>query len=162
VVGVQGRATIALAAAAGNEGRPCPLPTLQGGTSPDDFDACGAASRCVVRDLDTKRYFMFYEGVAADGGRSIGVAVSEDGLSGWQRHPHPILEPSSEAGAWDGGAVGCPWAVSMAGGKWRLYYSGRAMREGGAWRGIGMARSVDGAQSFRGAPTQFRRHGVEG
>ncbi len=104
------------------------------------------------------QYFMFYEGVASDGGRSIGVAVSRDGLRNWRRCPEPVLQGSGEAGAWDAGAVGCPWAVSMAGGRWRLYYSGRPQRGGGAWRGIGMARSVEGGPSFEGAPLRFARY----
>ena len=31
------------------------------------------------------RYLMFYEAVAGDGRRSIGVAVSPDGIRGWKR-----------------------------------------------------------------------------
>lgn len=101
---------------------------------------------------------MFYEGVALDGSRSIGLAVSEDGLRGWRRCPQPVLQGSGAAGAWDKGDVGCPWAVSMAKGAWRLYYSGRQERGGGAWRGVGMARSVEGAPRFEGAPQQFARY----
>ena len=59
---------------------------------------------------------MFYEGAARDGRRSIGVAVSRDGQTGWTRHPQPILGPSEEAGSWDGASVGAPCAVPMAGG----------------------------------------------
>ena len=115
----------------------------------------------MVRDIDTKQYFMFYEAVGADGGRSIGLAVSQDGLRGWRRCPQPVLEGSGVAGAWDEGGVGCPWAVSMAGGKWRLYYSGRAQRGAGAWRGIGMARSVEGGPAFEGGAMQFQRHAAD-
>jgi hypothetical protein len=43
----------------------------------------------------------------------------------------------------------------MAGGRWRLYYAGRA-GAAGAWRGIGLALSEDGGE-FMGAPTRFRR-----
>ena len=32
------------------------------------------------------RFVMWYEGVAADGSRSIGIAVSDDGISDWRRH----------------------------------------------------------------------------
>lgn len=96
--------------------------------------------------------------MGADGGRSIGVAVSDDGLSGWQRCPQPVLAGSGREGGWDAADVGCPWAVSMAGGKWRLYYSGRAQRGGGGWGGVGLARSDEAALSFQGAPTRFERH----
>lgn len=136
--------------------RPAAVP--QGGPAPGDFDARGAATRCVVRDIDTKQYLMFYEGVAADGTRSIGLAVSKDGLKGWARCPEPVLAGSGAAGAWDQGDVGCPWAVSMAGGRWRLYYSGRQQCGGGGWRGIGMARSVEGGPAFQGVPTRYERY----
>lgn len=57
---------------------------------------------------------MFYEGVARDGGRrSIGVAVSADGLR-WRRRPVPVLE-AGPPGAWDSGGVGGPCPVPMAG-----------------------------------------------
>lgn len=133
-------------------------PIFEGGSSPDDFDARGAASRCVVRDIDSKQYFMFYEAVAADGTRSIGLAVSADGLKGWRRCPAPVLTGSGVEGTWDAADVGCPWAVSMAGGNWRLYYSGRPQRGTGGWRGIGLARSVEGAPQHEAAPTRFERH----
>ena len=169
----------------------------QGGSSPGDFDARGAAARCVVRDLDSKQFFMFYEvrshadrasenfgssgvlvrahdlgkvegtpplwpplavqGVAEDGRRSIGLAVSRDGMKDWQRCPQPVLEPSGEPGAWDGGSVGTPWAVSMAEGRWRLYYSGRTSRRGSGWEGIGLALSNAAGGQFEGAPSAFKR-----
>jgi len=103
------------------------------------FDAAGAAARHVVRDTASKRWVMFYEGVAADGGRSIGVATSADGLSGWTASPTPVLTPGPP-GAWDDGAVGAPCAVPMAAGRWRLYYGGRSGRaRAGAFCGVGLA-----------------------
>jgi hypothetical protein len=66
---------------------------------------------------------MFYEGFSADGRRNIGVTVSEDGLGGWRRHSEPILT-GGEDSAWDEAEVGAPCAVSMAQGRWRLYYAG--------------------------------------
>jgi hypothetical protein len=94
---------------------------------------------------------MFYEAVAKDGTRSIGLATSPDGRSKWARAPAPLLERSGEPGAWDAGGVGAPCAVPMAGGKWRLYYAGAAAgggsggTGGGRWGGIGMALSQAGA-----------------
>ena len=201
--------------------RHCPS---QGGAAPGDFDAGGAASRHVVRDIDTKQFLMFYEGVGLEGQRSVGLAVSrvggwvagwlggcirpgqhgagrgrqrwdllqllacwgrgsgvmsrgaranclarhssvpaalqlpsawqagrkagrkaaagghgvghaapachplQDGLTGWKRYQSPVLVPSTDAGAWDCGAVGTPCAVSMKEGRWRLYYAGRGAR----------------------------------
>jgi hypothetical protein len=131
-------------------------PVFEGGASPTDFDARGAASRCVVRDLDSKRYFMFYEAVAEDNTRSIGVAVSEDGIYGWKRHSEPVLRPSDDPTAWDVGSIGTPWAVSMAQGRWRLYYAGRNGATG-AWNGIGLALSNADGPILDGAPLSFRR-----
>lgn len=101
-------------------------PVLDGGPE-GAFDAAGVAAPCVVKDFDTRQYFMFYEGFDADGSRSIGVAVSKDGLTGWKRHSEPILK-GGVAGTWDEAEVGAPCAVSMAQGRWRLYYSGTASK----------------------------------
>jgi predicted GH43/DUF377 family glycosyl hydrolase len=126
--------------------------------SEEGFDSMGAAARCVVRDIDTKQYFMFYEGVDKDTGvTSIGLAVSQDGISGWERHDRPVVAPSGSG--WDSGSVGTPWAVSMSKGRWRLYYSGRESGSRGAWDGIGVAMSSkeEDAQKFCGAPVTFEK-----
>lgn len=54
-----------------------PAPHAQGGSAPGDFDAGGASNRHVVKDIDNKQYLMFYEAVGQDGGRCIGLAVSQ-------------------------------------------------------------------------------------
>lgn len=126
-------------------------------------DAGGATARHVVRDGASGAWVMAYEAVAEDGAtRSIGVAVSADGLTGWRASPHPLLSPSTASpGAWDAGGVGGPCLVPMAGGRWRLYYAGRAaVGDGedataldGRWCGLGLALSVDGSEgSLDGAP----------
>ncbi len=66
----------------------------------------------------------------------------------------PVLT-AAEAGAWDGGSVGTPCAVQMAGSSWRLYYAGRAAGTG-SWEGIGLALSGEG-DLFHGVPTVFKR-----
>ncbi len=109
----------------------------------------------MTRDPDTGRYLLFYEAVAPDSSRTIGLAVSKDGLSGWERLDTPVLAPSEEEGAWDAGAVGAPCAVCMSGGRWRLYYGGRCGSEG-PWGGIGLALSVVDA-TRDGVPLQFKR-----
>ncbi|RMZ57140.1 hypothetical protein APUTEX25_003597 [Auxenochlorella protothecoides] len=76
-------------------------PIFQGG---EGHDAAGATAHCVVQDLDSRAFFMFYEAVAADNTRSIGLAVSPDGLGDWQRTPDPILRAGGE-GAWDEGSA---------------------------------------------------------
>ena len=69
---------------------------------------------------------MFYEAVAADDVRSIGMAVSRDGVTDWECLPEPVLHPASQldgeaaaeassSPAWDTHSVGAPCAVSMAG-----------------------------------------------
>ena len=100
---------------------------------------------------------MPHTGVAADGRRSIGLAVSSDGLRSWKRCPGPVLAPSDGPDAWDGGSVGTPWAVSMAEGRWRLYYAGRQARTAGGWEGIGLALSNAESGQFEGAPVAFKR-----
>lgn len=127
-------------------------PVFEGGPE-GAFDEAGVGARCVVRDYDSRQYFMFYEGFAADGRRSIGLAVSADGQREWQRYADPILGPGAE-GAWDGAEVAAPCAVSMAEGRWRLYYSGRSAE--GVWGGVGVALSEDG-ETWNGAPIKFRR-----
>jgi hypothetical protein len=103
-----------------------------------------------VRDPDSKQFLMFYEAVAADGTRSIGLATSPDGKSNWQRRPQPVLAPpTAAAGAWDAGGVGSPCAVPMSGGRWRLYYAGRSAQHG-AWEGIGVALGAPPARDAAG------------
>ena len=76
---------------------------------------CGITSALLLLSmlLLVGRWVMFYEGVAADNARSIGLAVSTDGLS-WRRLPQPILA-AGPPGAWDCGGVGAPCAAPMAG-----------------------------------------------
>ena len=112
-------------------------------------------------DPDKKRFLMFYEAVAADGTRSIGVATSPDGRSKWTRATAPLLAPSSEPGAWDAGGVGAPCAVPMAGGRWRLYYAAKPERGPGRWEGVGLALSAQGAADAFAAPFK-RRTGTAG
>ena len=77
----------------------------------------------------------------------------------------PLLEGSKEAGAWDA-EVGGPSAVPMAGGRYRLYYSGRSAAAGGGgsggpWEGVGLALTpqepAPGARLFEGMRTDFQR-----
>ena len=61
-----------------------------------------------------RRWIMFYEAVAADNKRSIGMAVSKDGVRDWQRLGRPVLE-AGQPGSWDAGGVCSPSVVLMAG-----------------------------------------------
>ena len=60
-----------------------------------------------TRDVDNRQYVMFYEAVAADNTRSVGLAVSKDGRSDWQRCPNPVLGPGATSAGpsscWDQG-----------------------------------------------------------
>ena len=96
-----------------------------------------------VRDVENRQYLMFYEAVAEDNMRSIGLAVSKDGLKDWKRCPRPILTAATAAAAagagtsgsmavWDSGSIGAPCAVSMSAGSWRLYYAARSSGQTGA------------------------------
>ena len=120
-------------------------------------DAGGAAARHVVRDAASGRWVMVYEAVAADGARSIGGAVSADGLGGWVASATPLLSASPDPAAWDAGGVGGPCLVPMAGGRWRLYYAGRGKGEGGGaadgrWCGVGLALSEEEGEGGTGLP----------
>ncbi|KAJ9534567.1 hypothetical protein QJQ45_022078 [Haematococcus lacustris] len=66
-------------------------------------------------------------------------------------------QQAGQAGAWDAGAVGAPCAVSMSGGRWRLYYAGRAEAAAGPWLGVGLALSDQGGPTFQGVPCTFSR-----
>ncbi|XP_059655824.1 uncharacterized protein LOC132302854 [Cornus florida] len=113
------------------------------------FDEFGAMNAHVVRKQKDGTYLMAYEGVAADGGRSIGLAVSPDGMKNWVRlQDDAVLKPSEEDG-WDNKGVGSPCLVQMEGksSEWRLYYKGIGKSRK---TGIGMAVS-EGSEirSFR-------------
>lgn len=68
-----------------------------------------------------------------------------------------VLSCSDSSDAWDGGSVGTPCPVSMAGGSWRLYYSGRQSRQNGSWGGIGMALTSNDDEQFEGIKVSFKR-----
>ncbi|KAL7091372.1 hypothetical protein ACP275_12G101500 [Erythranthe tilingii] len=103
------------------------------------FDECGAVNARVLRKNGKDgKYTMVYEGVGANGKRSIGMAVSLDGLKDWTRvQDNPVLEQSGDGG-WDCEGVGYPYLVQMDGEteEMRLYY--RGIGKGGR-SGIGMA-----------------------
>lgn len=68
-----------------------------------------------------------------------------------------VLSGSGSPDAWDKGCVGTPCPVSMAGGTWRLYYSGRQSSKGGPWGGIGMALTDESSEEFEGIKVSFKR-----
>ncbi|KAK4785959.1 hypothetical protein SAY86_002648 [Trapa natans] len=103
------------------------------------FDECGVVNAHVVRNGKDGKYLMVYEGVDMKGERSIGFAVSNDGLKEWRRlKEEPIFRPSEAKDSWDSRGVGSPYLVQLDGeeSEWRLYY--RGVGNGGG-SGIGMA-----------------------
>lgn len=67
-------------------------------------------------------YDMFYIGFGSTSAQ-IGLARSNDGISGWKRHPeNPIICPG--IGKWDGDSVYKP-SVIFEGDQWKLWYNGR-------------------------------------
>jgi predicted GH43/DUF377 family glycosyl hydrolase len=68
-------------------------------------------------------FVMFYIGFRDRDHAQIGLARSEDGITGWERHPaNPIIRPGREK--WDHDAVYKPFAI-LDGGRWLLWYNGR-------------------------------------
>ncbi|KAJ4961062.1 hypothetical protein NE237_020972 [Protea cynaroides] len=127
------------------------LGKILGGGAKDSFDEFGVMNAHVVRNRKDGGYVMAYEGLAADGQRRIGLAVSPDGLKDWVRYGEgAILEPSMEKDGWDNQGVGSPCLVQMDGDAdddWRLYYKG--IGQGGR-TGIGLAVSEGSViRSFR-------------
>ncbi|XP_010532746.1 PREDICTED: uncharacterized protein LOC104808694 [Tarenaya hassleriana] len=105
------------------------------------FDELGGINPCVSRNKRDGSYVMVYEGVDRDGKRSIGLAVSEDGLKDWKGVQDKAVLEAAEGSAWDNEGVGSPCLVQMEGDsdhRWRLYY--RGIGNGGK-TGIGMAIS---------------------
>lgn len=116
------------------------LGKIMGGGKRGGFDEFGVKNACVVKNKKDGKYVMTYEGVADDGKRSIGLAVSTDGLKDWRRlEDESVLKAESENG-WDNEGVGSPCLVQMDGNsdEWRLYYKG--IGKGGR-TGIGLAIS---------------------
>ncbi|KAM7251044.1 hypothetical protein ACFE04_022927 [Oxalis oulophora] len=111
------------------------------------FDEFGAKNPCVVKNKKDGTYVMAYEGLGAGGARSIGIAMSPDGLGEWKRLVDvAVLKASSDDG-WDNREVGCPYLVQVGDDEVRLYY--RGVGNGGR-TGIGVAISQgNDYKSFR-------------
>ncbi|KAF6171819.1 hypothetical protein GIB67_007340 [Kingdonia uniflora] len=127
------------------------LGKIMGGGVSGGFDEFGVMNSHVVRYGKDRGYIMAYEGVAADGARSIGLAVSPDGLKDWKRFGDgAILQRSVEEDGWDNKGVGSPCLVQMDGenDEWRLYYRGI---------GIGGRTSIGMAVSEGSKVTSFRK-----
>ena len=80
---------------------------------------------CEVHKMDDGRYAMFYIGYSDIHTAHIGVAFSEDGITGWERYEHnPIVVP--EQGSWDAEACYKPTVCRDAeNNMWHLWYNGR-------------------------------------
>lgn len=80
---------------------------------------------CEVHKMDDGRYALFYIGYSDIHTAHIGVAFSEDGITGWERYEHnPIVVP--EEGSWDAAACYKPTVYRDAeNNMWHLWYNGR-------------------------------------
>lgn len=126
------------------------LGKILGGGSAGSFDEFGVMSVHVMRNQKNGGYVMAYEGIAADGVRSIGLAVSRDGLKDWRRHGDgAVLKPSVEEDGWDKLSVGSPCLVQMDGkdDEWRLYYRGIG-KDGKTGIGLAVSESSE-IKNFR-------------
>ncbi|KAK7362373.1 hypothetical protein VNO77_04484 [Canavalia gladiata] len=123
------------------------LGKIIGGGKVGSFDEFGVMNSSVTRNRKIGNYVMAYEGVGADGRRSIGMAISPDGLKEWVRLQDDAVLKPSDKGCWDDMGVGSPCLVQMDY-EWRLYYRGVGNEGRG---GIGMA--VSEGRDLRG----FRR-----
>jgi len=102
-------------------------PILGPGT-PGGFDELGASCRYIIK-IDGQ-YLMFYEGANRKGYYSIGLAVSDDGIT-WRRDEAgeqpggPVFcHAPVGSGRWDSRAVGTPFIVPMPDHSYRMYYLG--------------------------------------
>lgn len=80
---------------------------------------------CEVHKMDDGRYALFYIGYSDILTAHIGVAFSEDGITGWERYEHnPIVVP--EEGSWDAAACYKPTVYrDVKNNMWHLWYNGR-------------------------------------
>lgn len=158
----------------GSTWTPAPAPLLAAGSG-GTWDDGGHGTRWVVQEPPAAggRLLMFVEGARAGtaAGHSIGVMVSSDGGTSWDRASDgPVLAPgvaapamdgavaaagaaagggqvvTSPPGAWDSISVGCPCVVwDAVEGHWKVYYVGFGPSrgaEGGLASGIGLAVSA--------------------
>lgn len=80
---------------------------------------------CEVHRLDDGSYALFYIGYTDINTARIGVAISQDGITGWKRlESNPLVEPDPDS--WDGDACYKPSvALDRAKKRWLLWYNGR-------------------------------------
>eukprot|EP00899_Mesostigma_viride_P029135 jgi/Mesvir1/9406/Mv01510-RA.1 len=112
---------------------------------PGSFDEMGCLACCVLPDPTGKTWLMYYEGLAADGVRGIGLATSTDGVTWARQLDKPVLGRGAP-GSFDEWGQGSPCLVPMGRDSCRLYYTGYSRAEAGGRAlasGIGMAESVD-------------------
>lgn len=113
-----------------------------GGGPPGSFDELGVKCPQVLPHPDGNGYLMIYEGIAADGSSSFGLALSKDGLSHWERcSVNPVFTTAATQNAWDSKEIHNPCLVHMDGKEWCLYYQGV---DNAGRSGIGMAICTDG------------------
>jgi len=113
-----------------------------------------------------RMYFAGYENDRLQGGRAIGIAYSEDGLT-WEKRPEPVFSPSGEPGGWDAHRVFQPRVLAFEDGFLMLYKANVSVGRAEAW---GFAGSPDGLEweRYPGNPLigedtygiELRRNGI--
>ena len=117
-----------------------PDPVLQPGEK-GAWDGARVTQPHVLRIADGYRmYFSGYEDDRRQGGRRIGLAESQDGLT-WSKLPEPVFSFSEDARDWDAFRVFQPRVVETPTGFLMLYKSNVSVGRSEAW---GLAVSQDG------------------
>lgn len=98
---------------------------------------------------DEGQFVMFYSGHVSLSQAEIGIATSSNGYA-WERHPQNPVLTRGPAGSWDQFSVRAT-AAFTANGKYYLLY------DGGAYKPIGFANSLDGVSwtKYSGNPVFF-------
>lgn len=114
---------------------------------PGTWDEGGVSVRHIIRY--NEKFLMFYEGSNYKFEFSIGLAVSDDGMS-WTKDNEcgpepggPILKARKGEQVWDNVVVGTPYVIVLPDGTLRMYYLGVGKKEGdtSSQQGIGVAAS---------------------
>ena len=100
-----------------NDGR-----VLSTGTS-GAWDDRGVAVPCVLKGTDNK-YYLWYSGYSGFGEQvqvAVGVAKSNDGMTGWSKNPQPVLVKEE---GFNSGGTGAPRVLELSATELVMWYSG--------------------------------------
>lgn len=120
-----------------------------------DFDEQGVSSPHVIQT--DEGYIMYYDGIASDNGRSVGIATSADGINWEKVGDNPILAPVAD---WEGAFLHQARVIALDAG-YMMVYRGATAQSGGMR--LGVATSEDGytwqrADDFILSPDMLEHH----